>query len=94
MNDSDSPASERFRGGSDGDERLTANRAFVVQFPASAHRDLRMRGRVEHVVTGRSARFGSMAELHAFFEETLLSTGREGAPSKPWLDEPQPPPMS
>jgi hypothetical protein len=62
---------------------LTPQRAFVVQFHADT--DLvagRMVGRVEHVVSGRSQRFSSMASLLAFIENVLseVNTQRpEGA---------------
>lgn len=46
---------------------LPAELAFVVRF-GSGSRDA---GRVEHVVSGRGARFGNREQLLAFINETL-----------------------
>ena len=57
----------------DSDEpRLTPGAAFVVQLGTDS--DLatrRLRGRVEHVVSGRSDRFSSLDELIAFIADHL-----------------------
>jgi hypothetical protein len=51
---------------------LSPHRAFVIQLHDSgaARRD-RWTGRVEHVVSGRAALFGSLDELLAFIEQVL-----------------------
>ena len=47
-------------------------RAFVVQFGRETDLDTwRMAGRVEHVVSGKAARFQSVDELTAFMTEVL-----------------------
>jgi hypothetical protein len=47
--------------------RLPAERAFVVMLSADCRPEAdELRGRVEHVRTGRAARFASLAELLAF----------------------------
>ena len=46
--------------------------AFVVQFGRETAVDIgRMAGRVEHVVSGKGARFQSLDELVAFMREVL-----------------------
>ena len=46
--------------------------AFVVQFGRGTHLDTgRLAGRVEHVVSGKGARFQSLDELVAFMTEVL-----------------------
>jgi len=46
--------------------------AFVVQFGRETDLDTgRMAGRVEHVVSGKAARFQSLDELVAFMREVL-----------------------
>jgi hypothetical protein len=53
---------------------LQPERAFVVQFhsgPAMSRR--RLRGRVEHVVSGEAVRFGSTAELVDFLTRLLAA---------------------
>ena len=53
-----------------GEPRLTPGAAFVVQLGTDS--DLparRLRGRVEHVTSGRSERFGSLDELIAFIAD-------------------------
>jgi hypothetical protein len=55
--------------------------AFVVQFRREIDLDTgRMAGRVEHVVSGKAARFQSLDELLAFMTEVL----REVASSSPY----------
>jgi hypothetical protein len=52
--------------------RLPANRAFVVQFLATAEVDVgRLEGRVEHVVSGHAAHFHSLEDLLAFMARVL-----------------------
>ncbi len=52
---------------------LTADRAFVVQFlPPSPVQPAELQGRVEHVVTGRAARFQSAREMVRFMATVLL----------------------
>ena len=51
-----------------------ADRAFVVQFSASEDERARsFTGRVEHVASGESIRFGSSEELTAFLSRKLLA---------------------
>jgi hypothetical protein len=54
---------------------LPADRAFVVQFRV-ADPWPRAAGRVEHVVSGETARFDSWQELRAFVEGVLASGRR------------------
>jgi hypothetical protein len=56
------------------DERgatLSVQRAFVVHLAAAGGRRRRYRGRVEHLASGASAHFASLAGLLAFFAATL-----------------------
>ena len=51
---------------------LPANRAFVVQFEgAPAGQAAPLAGRVEHITSGRRARFASWEELQRFIEQAL-----------------------
>jgi hypothetical protein len=51
---------------------LSPHRAFVIQLhDGGAPRRDRWTGRVEHVVSGRAALFGSLDELLAFIEQVL-----------------------
>ena len=52
---------------------LLPERAFVVEFTGvdDAVHDEQLSGRVEHVVSGRAARFGSAGELLAFVHGVL-----------------------
>ena len=63
-----------------GDERsgassgLPLSRSFVVQFSSdTAPAVHRVHGRIEHIHSGRSRRFGSLEELIAFVEEVLAA---------------------
>jgi len=56
------------RGGSP----LPSNRAFVVQFAEGRARN-GLTGRVEHLASGRTARFTSWAQLQAFLRGRLES---------------------
>ena len=50
--------------------RLPAERAFVVMLSADCRpTDAELRGRVEHVRSGRAVHFASLAELLAFLAE-------------------------
>jgi hypothetical protein len=54
---------------------LPANRAFVVHFGTGASAAGRLPvGRVEHVVSGATARFESWEDLRRFVEQVLRST--------------------
>src|SRR5262252_2042469 len=75
------------------EQPLSPARAFVVQFREGAA-GRRFTGRVEHMTTGRAARFASPEELQAFFlrvlnalranrsakEESNLPASTEGTP--------------
>jgi len=50
---------------------LPAARSFVLRLRADADVGHRLAGRIEHVVTGRGAHFGSLAELLAFLDDVL-----------------------
>jgi hypothetical protein len=50
---------------------LPADRTFVVQFRASPDQTTED-GRVEHLVSGRAARFDTWAELRDFVEHVLV----------------------
>jgi hypothetical protein len=55
-------------------------RAFVIQFHQNADiKAGRWEGRVEHVVSGQSARFHRLEELLAFFTEVLQAQERESS---------------
>jgi len=55
---------------------LPAHRAFVVHFRRTEGRRRRFHGRVEHLTSGRSARFASLRALLAFIAD-LLDEPRE-----------------
>jgi len=59
-------------------ERLSRGRAFVVQFGDEAQPDGALAGRAEHIASGKSRRFASLAELLAFIASAL---GARAAPS-------------
>lgn len=49
---------------------MTPDRAFVVHLRrSSGSDDAALSGRIEHVISGRSARFDTLAELAAFMSE-------------------------
>ena len=60
---------------------LSVHRAFVVHLGTGGGRRRRFFGRVEHLSSGRTAQFSSLAELLAFFtavvEGVLEANGRE-----------------
>jgi hypothetical protein len=53
--------------------RFPPRRAFVVQLSAAEDSSKPTRGRVEHVVSGRSVRFESLEALAEFFGAVLAS---------------------
>ena len=56
---------------------LPPDRAFVVQFSDDTNPDReRVRGRAEHLQSGRRCRFNSLGQLHEFMEETLRDVAR------------------
>ncbi len=56
---------------------LPPDRAFVVQFSDDTNPDReRVRGRAEHLQSGRRCRFNSSAQLHEFMEEALRDVAR------------------
>jgi hypothetical protein len=58
------------------DQRLPADRAFVVQLYAeTAVAPGQLRGRVEHVVSGQATHFASLAELLGFIMRVLTAPG-------------------
>jgi hypothetical protein len=64
--------------------KLPPEGAFVVQLRADAEcESARFSGRVEHVVTGRAARFRSVGELHAFIVRVLGALAAVGDAEKP-----------
>lgn len=67
----------RWQPGSTRETRLPPEGAFVVQFrdPCGQSAALPISGRVEHVVSGRVARFESLAELMKFVEGVLCAGG-------------------
>jgi hypothetical protein len=52
-------------------DRFPPDRAFVVQLSAAESGSKPKRGRVEHVLSGRSARFETLDGLSEFFGEVL-----------------------
>jgi hypothetical protein len=55
---------------------LPSNRAFVVQFRTAMElAPGRYAGRVEHLVSGRAARFESWEQCRLFIEQTLANVG-------------------
>ena len=60
------------RAATDSERRLSADGAFVVQFLTGTDLDAgAVSGRVEHVASGRTARFASIDELLRFFHDVL-----------------------
>ncbi len=57
---------------------LPVNRAFAVQIHADAQlRKGQLKGRVEHVLSGEAAHFGSLAELQAFILRVVTKKSRQ-----------------
>jgi hypothetical protein len=50
---------------------LSRTHAFVVQFREQSDANAGFTGRVEHIISGRAARFESAEELLAFFRREL-----------------------
>ncbi len=50
---------------------LPVNRAFAVQIHADAQVRRQLKGRIEHVLSGEAAHFGSLAELQAFITRVV-----------------------
>lgn len=62
----------------DADRPLRPSAAFVVQFAADSRpQGGSAGGRVEHIASGRSARFASVEELLAFFTAVLTQADAE-----------------
>jgi hypothetical protein len=57
---------------------LPSDRAFVVQFAAERRDDGAVRGRVEHLASGRAVRFASWAQLREFLEDRLADAAASG----------------
>jgi len=53
---------------------LSPQRAFVLHLDARAQPPRRMLGRIEHVTSGRIARFSSLSGLTTFLREVLRDT--------------------
>lgn len=63
---------------------LPANRAFVVQFEgAPIGQEVLIVGRIEHIASGRRARFASWKELRRFVEQELQQLKEAAASSTP-----------
>jgi hypothetical protein len=64
--------------------------SFVLLFRAATDIEAgRFEGRVEHVASGRQARFHSVAELRTFIEQALRADRTEAADAEPQA-EPSP----
>jgi hypothetical protein len=55
---------------------LSVHRAFVVHFATAGGTRRRFRGRVEHLSSGRTAHFSSLAQLLGFVAVVLDSTSQ------------------
>ncbi len=55
---------------------LPSDRAFVVQFAGGEPDDTSVRGRAEHLVSGRASRFESWEGLRSFVELRLQEAAR------------------
>jgi len=60
----------------DASRTLPPERAFVVHFETTVRRRPRFVGRVEHLISGRSAQFSSRAALWAFIADLLAAPPR------------------
>ena len=58
---------------------LSVHRAFVVHLGTGGGRRRRFFGRVEHLSSGRTAQFSSLAELLGFFTAVVARVPDEGA---------------
>jgi len=54
-------------------------RAFIVHFTRDAELVEQVRGRVEHVTTGRSKQFSTIDDLFAFVREVMQDGRADGA---------------
>lgn len=64
---------------------LTADVAFVVHFAAStADTPETVKGRIEHITSGRSTRFASIAELIGFMQHIVAAGSGHGAGEWAW----------
>jgi len=62
--------------GFQGASRLSVHRAFVVHFATGGNpRRRRFQGRVEHLSSGRTARFSSLAQLLEFVADVVDGSG-------------------
>lgn len=58
---------------SGGGEHLPSSRTFLLRFSEATRPEAGVyRGRVEHIATGRTARFSSLREVTAFAEEIMV----------------------
>ncbi|MGI9303989.1 MAG: hypothetical protein ACR2RB_15010 [Gammaproteobacteria bacterium] len=63
----------------DGSPRWSVHRSFVLQFDAEADvASGRATGRVEHVASGETTRFGSLAQLLDFVAQVLADVADKG----------------
>ena len=59
-----------------GEECLPSRRTFLLRFSDATHPEAGVyRGRVEHIGTGRTARFTSLQEATDFAEEIMATEG-------------------
>lgn len=64
---------------------LPADSAFVVHFAASsADTPETVKGRIEHITSGRSTRFASTAELIGFMQHIVAAGSAHGADERTW----------
>lgn len=64
---------------------LTAESAFVVHLAASAtDTPGTIKGRIEHITSGRSTRFASTAELIGFMQRIVAAGSARGAGERVW----------
>jgi len=63
-------------------ERLLVDHAFVLQFEANCGAGGGARGRVEHVVSGRTSRFQSIDELATFLAAVLRDVAANAGEAK------------
>jgi hypothetical protein len=68
----DRPASE-----ADAADHFPPERSFVIQLSAAEHASRPTKGRVEHVLSGRHARFDDLDGLSQFLGEVLAAERRD-----------------
>jgi hypothetical protein len=79
----DDPKGRRPSGAGPEPPHFPPERAFVVQFSAAEESEKPTRGRVEHVLSGRSSRFQSLDKLSEFIGEVLArERGRHEGPEE------------